>query len=1020
MKFAKELEENAVPEWRGMYLDYKGGKKKLKAVARAIRNVEKSSKDGKKHATSSNSPLSSLRDAPVRSFLSRDRQKPAQGSSQASNLPFAQQRSRSAAPCLQVSQQNDLTPSASRPIEINDRSPLRGLGNHQDDGPRMTRYGSIIGSPPQEGESGFSALQQAPSLTLPDAAIDLNREEIEDNNPDYDRPASPGSPTDSTKSHPPATQLAHTGNAYEIGRPVDNLPGSQFRFQGRRTNSTLSGNAPWRRVFSTVTPSTPGRNVDVALEAYREIDFRRAEFFYFLDTELLKVENFYKSKEIEAIERLKVIREQLHIMRNRRMEEILIIERKRQHNEEQAKKGIPTESKSQKEDAKILKMRRKLHPFAASVDYASEAISKVRPGRIGKTTEAMEQLGTPTFRGVNNDYERRPVSKEVAYRTAKRKLKIALAEHYRSLELLKSYALLNRTAFRKINKKFDKTVKARPPGQYMEEKVNTAYFVSSEAVEQQIQAVEDLYARYFERGSHKIAVGKLRAKTAGAGQYSGSTFRTGLFLAAGAVFGIQGLVYGIDQDLNHADEVRKTQASYLLQLYAGYFFIVLLVSLFTIDAGIFSRAKVNYQFIFEFDTRHMLDWKQLAELPAIFFCLLGLIVWCNFNRWGGEIMYVYWPVILIGLSIVLLFFPPPFLYARSRGWLLYSNWRLAFAGYYPVEFRDFFLGDMFCSLTYAMGNIELFFCLYAHHWTGESQCNSSNSHLLGFFTALPGIWRLLQCLRRYRDTRDWFPHLANGGKYSFTILQQISLSLYRMNHNTPMKSFFIFCALVNAIYCSIWDIIMDWSLTMNPYIKPPLLRPVLAYRRHYWVYYMAMVVDPIVRFNWIFYAIFTEDTQHSAAVSFFIALTEIFRRGIWILFRVENEHCTNVGRFRAVRNAPLPYELAQDVDQMETSISTTTGSSPEGPQPEQSVQTTDASHSTAADVEHGTTSSVRQRKQSQPSADSPVASALKRVGTTMLSAHARDYERKKPADESKRTYEDTDDDEEDYEDDSDN
>jgi xenotropic and polytropic retrovirus receptor 1 len=30
------------------------------------------------------------------------------------------------------------------------------------------------------------------------------------------------------------------------------------------------------------------------------------------------------------------------------------------------------------------------------------------------------------------------------------------------------------------------------------------------------------------------------------------------------------------------------------------------------------------------------------------------------------------------------------------------KWRLAFAGIYAVEFRDFFLGDMFCSLTYSM------------------------------------------------------------------------------------------------------------------------------------------------------------------------------------------------------------------------------------------------------------------------------------------------------------------------------
>lgn len=31
------------------------------------------------------------------------------------------------------------------------------------------------------------------------------------------------------------------------------------------------------------------------------------------------------------------------------------------------------------------------------------------------------------------------------------------------------------------------------------------------------------------------------------------------------------------------------------------------------------------------------------------------------------------------------------------------QWRLSVAGLYPVEFRDFFLGDMYCSQTYALG-----------------------------------------------------------------------------------------------------------------------------------------------------------------------------------------------------------------------------------------------------------------------------------------------------------------------------
>jgi hypothetical protein len=47
-------------------------------------------------------------------------------------------------------------------------------------------------------------------------------------------------------------------------------------------------------------------------------------------------------------------------------------------------------------------------------------------------------------------------------------------------------------------------------------------------------------------------------------------------------------------------------------------------------------------------------------------------MWFNFNQWGSEEMYIYYPLILLGLSTLILFFPAKILYYRSRKWLIYS------------------------------------------------------------------------------------------------------------------------------------------------------------------------------------------------------------------------------------------------------------------------------------------------------------------------------------------------------------
>lgn len=467
-------------------------------------------------------------------------------------------------------------PTKATPIPIKDHTPpaasARDSSTAWDSG-AVTNYGSIISSPTNNPPF------RPPSLELPDPALPPDEESFARHNRawrhNHTNPyvTPPFRETSNTHAHPYEVGPTHT----PLGVTSSLLPRHRRLFQPRRTASNPAGLAEpdrprlIRRIFSATGLESPLiGSPDVPLAGYKEFDTRQAEFAKFLDSELQKIESFYKMKEHEASERLLVLRQQLHEMRDRRIEEIRAIQRSKER-QEQEQDRLRAEGRDNANNGPSGVGNH----LGASLDWRHPIDSALGVGHhVGKNTKALMNMG-PVEHGPKatniqaqmnrQDFERRPTyADDVSYRAAKRKLRLALQEFYRGLELLKSYALVNRTAFRKINKKYDKVVKARPTGRFMAEKVNKAWFVQSEVLEGQIVAVEDLYARYFERGNHKVAIGKLRSKSNRAKDHSGSVFRNGLLIAAGAVFGVQGLVYGTEH-LADPDPVVRINTSFLLQ-----------------------------------------------------------------------------------------------------------------------------------------------------------------------------------------------------------------------------------------------------------------------------------------------------------------------------------------------------------------------------------------------------------------------------------------------------------------------
>ncbi|AQZ13327.1 SYG1 (YIL047C) [Zygosaccharomyces parabailii] len=368
----------------------------------------------------------------------------------------------------------------------------------------------------------------------------------------------------------------------------------------------------------------------------------------------------------------------------------------------------------------------------------------------------------------------------------------------------------------------------------------------------------------------------------------------------------------------------------LFPLWGGWYLILMLATLFQLDCFIWHRIGINYRFIMlgEFHSKNGTqlfnnDFATSAISLQLYF-LTFFVVSCAIC----AVISFHWaslsPCGFIYLGIVLFLFVCPNglipywnKVAGTRKWLIVTLFRLIFSGFYPVEFGDFFIGDIVSSLTYSMSDIATFFCVYSS--TPNSQCGSSHSKAVGIMACLPSYWRFMQCLRRFSDSGDWFPHLLNAGKYMLGIIYYGLLCAYRLSGSHVRGPFIVFAALY-AFFAAAWDLVMDWSLFQTTHQNWMLREDLYLAGKRNWktgryslrgklIYYLAMIWDVAIRFQWIVYAVAPKTMQQSAKTSFILALTEAGRRFVWIIFRVENEHVANVHLFKVNGELPLPYPV---------------------------------------------------------------------------------------------------------------
>lgn len=358
------------------------------------------------------------------------------------------------------------------------------------------------------------------------------------------------------------------------------------------------------------------------------------EFLLWLLEELHKCEAFYTRKESEALERYRLMNEQLEIMRDRWL--------KAQHQtafeDDTAEVDDDVESDGNGQTPSL--------GSASGMDMAnnpasSNAPTKKRPswktmadtingfgrssnnpkGDAEMDNDTDSTLGTNGKPSVSRDYERRkkpsrnPVN-DPPHRVAKRKLKKAYIEYFHGLEMLKSYIHINREAFRKITKKFDKASGIRTSTKFMNEYVDKSYFGGpNNKLEDLMNDTESLFARFFEKNNRKEASARLRSRE-NKTMHHGSMLRSGFALGVAVVLAAYALARDVER-LNDEDSELAVRTGYLLQIWGGVALILLQALLFAINVKVWAQNKINYAFIFEFDTRHMMNYRQFLEVcPA--------------------------------------------------------------------------------------------------------------------------------------------------------------------------------------------------------------------------------------------------------------------------------------------------------------------------------------------------------------------------------------------------------------------
>lgn len=501
-------------------------------------------------------------------------------------------------------------------------------------------------------------------------------------------------------------------------------------------------------------------------------------------------------------------------------------------------------------------------------------------------------------------------------RKVEKQLKRAFTEFYNKLRLLRSYSFLNMLAFSKIMKKYDKITSRYASKSYLK-MVDNSYLGTSEEVVKLMDRVEATFIKHFANANRRKGMNSLRPSERR--ERHRTSFSLGFLAGCTAALLVALLL--IIRAHNVLDHKNKDQyMNNMYPLYTFFAFIIFHMIMYAFNIFYWRKYRVNYSFIFGFKQGTELGFRQVLLVSfAISVLALGAVL-ANLDMEMDPKTKDYkaktelLPLGLVVLLVVVFICPLNVVYRSSRYFFLTCAFHCLLAPLYKVSLPDFFLADQLTSQVQAIRSLEFYICYYGwgDYKHRENSCKSSSVYNTFYFivAAIPYWWRLLQCLRRFVEEKDAWQGL-NGLKYFSTIVAVCARTAYTLNHSPAWNVIAWITSAFAAIFSTYWDLVLDWGLlqknSKNRWLRDKLLVP------HKSVYYVAIVFNILLRFVWMQTVLnFQVSFLHRQTLVAVVAFLEILRRGVWNFFRLENEHLNNVGKYRAFKSVPLPFNYEEE------------------------------------------------------------------------------------------------------------